>query len=212
MARDLHDTVTKDLHGVWLICRGLETSLTRGDLEQSRAAAALLSQTARGLSSEAREVIQGLRETGGGSLSLSDALAATVRAGLSAHGTELDLTFDPAIDAMATRLAPARPQLLAVVGEAVHNVAKHAEAQRLWLAAEIVADSLWVTVRDDGVGFDPQEASCPGHYGLAGMSERMRAVGGSVEISSRRGDGVSVSMRLPLSNALNPEQEHAIVQ
>jgi NarL family two-component system sensor histidine kinase YdfH len=60
--------------------------------------------------------------------------------------------------------------------------------------------SLLVTIKDDGVGFDP--SSIPsGHYGLLGMQERVRLAHGSFEIQSARDEGTTLKIQIPLSPA-----------
>jgi len=95
-------------------------------------------------------------------------------------------------------------QVLRVVQEAVTNVRRHAGgcAVRVIVAQEDGA--LRVTVADDGRGFTvaPAEEGRDGHYGLAFMRERMREVGGSVDIVSLPGLGTSVSLSVGARPAL----------
>jgi signal transduction histidine kinase len=68
-----------------------------------------------------------------------------------------------------------------------------------------IDDRLELTVRDDGVGFDPQ-ATLAGEpsarsFGLLGMRERATAVGGTLAITARPGTGTTVAARLPLTFA-----------
>jgi signal transduction histidine kinase len=87
--------------------------------------------------------------------------------------------------------------LYRVAQEALHNVAKHARAQAVELVLEATVGELVLRVSDDGKGFDPR-ASFPGHLGLRSMSERVSAVGGSLEIDSTPGKGTQISVHVPL--------------
>lgn len=83
--------------------------------------------------------------------------------------------------------------------EAVMNVTRHAEADQVTIdiSARLVGDDqrVRVDVRDDGRGFDPAEVP-EGRFGIrVSMRERMAGVGGTVEITSRPGDGTLVSLR-----------------
>ncbi len=62
VARDLHDSLIKNLHGVWLLSRTLENSVGRGDLASARSTARVIGDTARSLAAEARSAITGLRD------------------------------------------------------------------------------------------------------------------------------------------------------
>jgi signal transduction histidine kinase len=210
VARDLHDTVTKDLHGIWLLSRGLSATLARGDLARAHQVAEMVEQTAQGLSAHARTVIHDLREVD--ESPLTQALSRTALEGLRGSDTVLDLRLPDDLDVAAADLGPTRAHLLAVVGEAVHNSAKHARAAHLSLTAGFNSEWLTVSVADDGVGFEPPQVSPDpvggaeqhGHYGLTGMRERVTAVGGHLELASAPGHGTTVTARLPLRCRTSP--------
>jgi len=94
--------------------------------------------------------------------------------------------------------------LLRILSEALTNAARHAQAQRVIVTAERKNGVLLMTIVDDGCGFDPSavaagpSAVAAGHFGLLGMRERARLIGGEVELSSRPGAGTTVTARLPL--------------
>lgn len=95
-------------------------------------------------------------------------------------------------------LAPERiDHVLAIVGEALSNVIRHARAQRVLIRACRVENRLVVTIRDDGVGF-----TCDDHdgYGLRNMRDRARMLGGHLEVSSARGQGTTITLDLPWSD------------
>jgi signal transduction histidine kinase len=78
--------------------------------------------------------------------------------------------------------------------EIITNAIRHAQAQRLWLKLARHGRELHLVARDDGVGSD---AFTPGN-GLSGMRERLKAVGGRVEVSTAPGQGFSIDIHLPL--------------
>ena len=82
-----------------------------------------------------------------------------------------------------------------VVAEALTNAARHAHASAVGVEAEIVGDLLRVTVRDDGVG----GASLAGGSGLAGLKDRVEALGGRIVLHSPPGAGSSLRAELPLT-------------
>jgi two-component system NarL family sensor kinase len=91
--------------------------------------------------------------------------------------------------------------LLRVATEALNNVWKHAHAKRVHISLKRRRNSLYMTIKDDGVGFYPLDhmmSSAEGHVGILGMHERIRRVGGQLEVKSRPGRGTSVQAVVPL--------------
>jgi signal transduction histidine kinase len=89
-----------------------------------------------------------------------------------------------------------------VTQEALTNVARHAQAQRIWVELQRTGDELELRVRDDGVGFDVGEAGARSAVGAAmgllGMKERSALVGGSLQVNSQPGAGTEIVARYPL--------------
>jgi signal transduction histidine kinase len=89
-----------------------------------------------------------------------------------------------------------------VTQEALANVARHAEAGRLWLALDGSGDQVDLEIGDDGVGFEPTSTSTlarDGHFGLAAIQERVEMAGGSFQLDTHPGAGVVLRamFRLP---------------
>ena len=80
------------------------------------------------------------------------------------------------------------------LNELATNALKHAHASALEVSLSVEGEVYSVTVRDDGVGFDP-EAQAQG-FGLLGLRERLRAVDGTFSIDSRPGRGTRVTATL----------------
>ena len=83
-----------------------------------------------------------------------------------------------------------------LVQEALTNVAKHAEAETVWIEVEQNQNSVSILVRDDGIGFDMD--SRPTGFGLIGMRERVALAGGSLTIVSTPGVGTVLRGRIPI--------------
>ena len=91
--------------------------------------------------------------------------------------------------------------LYRVVQEALTNATKHAKASNIWVRAWRDDFVLCCSIRDDGAGFDVGAIQAPGGrkgLGLIGMQERVSAIGGTVRIESRHGQGTELLIRLPL--------------
>ncbi len=91
-----------------------------------------------------------------------------------------------------------------IVQEAFTNITKHARADQVSIRLEQRADSVFVTVSDNGVGFDTQqilEAGESRSLGLFGMQERLALVQGSMRIDSEVGRGTVLSVEIPLDES-----------
>jgi signal transduction histidine kinase len=88
-----------------------------------------------------------------------------------------------------------RPRCNFCVLEALQNVAKYAQASAARVSLRHDGRRLAFTVEDDGTGFDL--ASTPKGTGLQGISDRLGALGGSIDISSTPGHGTRVTGRVP---------------
>ena len=85
-----------------------------------------------------------------------------------------------------------------IVSEALTNAAKHACASAVHVHAVAQSGTLWLSIRDDGIGgADPREGS-----GLLGLQDRVEALGGRLKVESARGSGTSLGVTLPLEEPM----------
>jgi len=97
--------------------------------------------------------------------------------------------------------------LLLVVQEAIHNAIRHGRPTRIDVDADFSADgSLALTIRDDGMGFEPGTEAGPaqGHFGLQGMRERLERLGGTITIESAPGAGTTITGVVAAAAAAQP--------
>ncbi len=95
---------------------------------------------------------------------------------------------------------PAQAVLYRAVAELLANAHKHARAGRVRIALRRSADRIVIVVADDGAGFDPAALDgsvADGHIGLASLTVRLDAMGGSVSVRSVPGDGTEVTVTSP---------------
>jgi signal transduction histidine kinase len=185
LERDLHDGAQQRLVGLALDLR-LARARLRGDPEQ---AAAILddAQTELGRATEElRELARGIHPA-----VLSDrGLGAAIDA-LAARAP-----FPVAVDAKVDGRLPNPVEAAAyfVVAEALTNVVRHAAADHAEVGIRQDNGRLRVEVRDDGAG-----GADPSGSGLRGLSDRVTALDGSLEIKSRSGGGTTVRATIPIA-------------
>lgn len=124
-----------------------------------------------------------------------------------ANETGLKASFEPR--AWRVEVSPRmRGMLAAIVQEALSNVGRHAQAKSARVILEETEGILKVTVEDDGQGFDLEEARRSwgaGRFGLLGISERARTLGGGVEIDTAPGRGTRLTVICPHEGWVDPE-------
>ncbi len=145
-----------------------------------------------------RDLTESLRPSLLDDLGLLPALRSLVALFQTTHA--LPVTVQ-APDGLAVVSEEAEVALYRALQEALANVARHATARAVTVSLGTSGRLLVLEVRDDGRGFDVRTASSNGRAGLAGMRERVAAVGGEVTIDSTPGSGTRVVVRVPVADA-----------
>ena len=116
----------------------------------------------------------------------------SIAADMECRGVE-QLRLDPAVET----------HLYRVVQEALNNVYKHAQAQRVRVVVERRGTDLVVIVEDDGRGFDAGAVSRSQArgLGLVSMRERAQIIGGTLDIESSPGGGTTIYLHLPITES-----------
>lgn len=114
------------------------------------------------------------------------------------HQIELTVRDLPKDVVLAVKIA-----LYRILQEALSNIYRHAEVDRLWVKVWGEDDMIGVQVFDYGRGFDPPPLDGPNatereeHIGLRGMRERVNLLGGTFHLTSRRGQGTTITVKVP---------------
>jgi signal transduction histidine kinase len=183
--RDLHDGIQQQIVSLSLELRAARATVPPqlGELEGA------LARVADGLSSvfdELREISHGIHPAILSEGGLKPALKALRRR--SAVPVELDLHTE-------RRLAePVEVAAYYVVSEALTNAAKHAHASVVQVEVETQDATLQLAIRDDGIG----GADLGQGSGLLGLSDRIEALGGTLQVTSPTGKGTTLLVRIPL--------------
>jgi len=184
--RDLHDGVQQRLVSLLLAQRAAQ-AMASPEQSELQARLAEMAEGLEGALEELQEIARGIHPailTDGG---LNPALRTLARR--SAVPVKLAARID-------SRL-PESVEVAAyyVVSEALTNAAKHARASVVRVTAEVLDGTLELSVCDDGVGgADPARGS-----GLVGLTDRVDALGGVIEVTSRAGQGTTLRVTLPTS-------------
>jgi signal transduction histidine kinase len=87
--------------------------------------------------------------------------------------------------------------LYRVVQEALTNIARHAHARNVSVTLDVDDRDAGIEIRDDGVGFDTEAAASRGRFGMVGIRERARLIGGRCTVDSGPGGGTCIRIRFP---------------
>ena len=195
MARELHDTLAQGLAGLILQLEAADAHLGRQEDDKAQSIIRQAMLRARATLADARRAIGQLRAE---ALRPAD-LERAIRQEAERFSAATGIPCQVSIDLPAAIPEAVSENSLRAVSEALANAARHAQARHAWVDLAPDHDSLAVSIRDDGVGFEPAEVETQGHYGLLGLRERARLAGGGLEVSSSRSQGTTVRLTLPLS-------------
>jgi signal transduction histidine kinase len=199
LAGEIHDTLAQGFTSVVMHLEAAEQALdanpeaARGYMDQAR-------QTARQSLSEARRFLWALRPDVVAREPLAQALQRIGQRWSEESGIPLHLE---AAGPQRPLPAPIEATFLRAAQEALINTRKYSKATLVNFTLTYMEDEVVLDVQDDGVGFDPAEASqqvgLDHGYGLAALRERAAQLGGSLEVESAPGEGTTVVVSLPVS-------------
>ncbi len=206
LARDLHDGPTQQV-AVMAMRLSYIRNMVLQDPQKARVEIEKVEELAQRTSREIRNMLFTLRplllETSG----LGPAIDEMMRNIAESDGIEMHLA---GADAGTILNGAAQSVVFAIIEEALSNVRKHAEAERVDVRLWQEDDLFVVQIMDDGRGFDPQsdnhESVARGSLGMTNMHERAELIDGSLKVDSEPGAGTTVTLIVPLT-ASNRESE-----
>jgi PAS domain S-box-containing protein len=194
IARELHDDINQRL---------ALASVRLGYLKQSPpGSAAQLEQEIGTISQEIADLVADIQALSHGLHPARLELLGLERAA-AAFCEELASRHDLAVDVHVEAIPKALPAdislcLYRVLQEALQNVVKHGGARHAHVSLKGRGNTIDLTVKDSGAGFDPHEAMRGPGLGLTSMKERLRAIGGQLGVRSQRGNGTTIHAVAPL--------------
>jgi signal transduction histidine kinase len=196
LARDMHDSLAKTVHGIGFSALALSRRI-RIDPDGAVDDALKLAADARTAAQEARELLSGLRGRDDAELPLPTA----IRSEASRWGERTQIAVGGSLDDVGPLPSLALRELRWILKEALANVERYAHASRVDVHLRRLGDRVVLTVADDGVGFeapdDLEALAGVNSFGLAGMRERARLAGGELSVESEPGEGCVVSVWVP---------------
>jgi ligand-binding sensor domain-containing protein/signal transduction histidine kinase len=193
LAREMHDTLIQGCIAISALLKAASSS----DVDDNESRSHLIDYAATQIHAtvdEARQAVWNLRGEESTHIDLQSALQRMAERICHEHGVKMvnRLLGRPfSISLQATH------EVLMVARESVFNAILHGHAQRIEVELAYFAESLSLTVKDSGQGFDVAGAFSDGHFGLRGMRERIHRFDGEFEIESTPHHGTRVSVQIP---------------
>ncbi|HEU4683390.1 MAG TPA: histidine kinase [Nitrospira sp.] len=205
IACEIHDGLVQSLAGVNFkleLCQ----QMLRKDPDASLATLKESKQQLKLAIQEARQVIFNLRPLQYDKMGLIPGLTNY----LKSYQTQYRIKTDFKVSGDEQILFPrTKIFLFRIVQEALSNVVQHAKADRVSVRLDIDFDKLTVTITDDGVGFDMEKILRNpekwDHFGIRGIQERAKLVGGEARIHSKKGRGTTIVVEVPLGKKEKPD-------
>ncbi len=195
LAREIHDGLAQTLGFLKLRLSQLQMYYEKGENDKVKQTIQQLYQIVANAYLETRTTIDQLRLSME-HISLEDLLQETLKEFIESSGIEGLFHYD-ILDAQLP--GEVNAQLIRIVQEALSNVRKHSHATKVDLICYSHKNEMIIEVKDNGIGFEPQEIHNRSEYGLKGMKERAEIIGADIQIVSHLGEGTTVQIRLPVT-------------
>jgi signal transduction histidine kinase len=188
VAREIHDGVAQELAFISTHMHSLAQRIDEDETTEQimEAVQRALDETRGAISALSRPVMEPMHV----------ALARAAHDIAARLGVELELDVDRRVT-VPPAWEDALPRILR---EAMTNAVRHGGAHRISVQLR-EAGGIWLRIRDDGEGFDPDGPRSAASYGLTGMRERTESLGGQFKLSSAPGTGTTIDVLLPSSHA-----------
>lgn len=192
LAREIHDTLAQGLTAISLQLEAADALL---EVNTNRAREAVLKalDLTRANLEEARRSVLDLRAAPLEGRSLSEALAALTGQISKDSKRKVEFEVIGGADDLPTRLESC---LYRVAQEALNNAVRHSKAKHISVELIAAPTQVQLIIEDDGQGFDPAQIP-DGHYGLVGLNERVKLMGGTLHIKSSPESGTRIEVTLP---------------
>ena len=216
IARDLHDTLLQSFSGLLLRFQAVSNVLPTRPDEAKRRIEGAIEQAAQAIT-EGRDAVHELRSGGLNSIDLGQAIRNFGKELLTGSASEAIHELRVQVEGIPQLLNPiVRDEAYRIGAEALRNAIRHSSARRIEVEIRYDEHGLRVRIRDNGKGIDPEilgRDHAAGHWGVRGMRERAKLVGGSLEIWSQLDTGTEVELNIPAASAYanSPHSRRALL-
>jgi signal transduction histidine kinase/ligand-binding sensor domain-containing protein len=204
IARDLHDTLLQSFHGLMLRFQAAANLFPTRPAEAQRTLHSAIDEATLAIA-EGRDAIQGLRTPPVGTKDLALAIRALGEEIASGGDSQNSTAFCVDVAGTPRNLHPTvRDEIYQIACETLRNAFRHAQARQITVEIRYDNRQVRLWIRDDGKGFDKKDLGKSvrsGHFGLHGISERAKLVGGELDVWSEVGFGTQIELRIPASFA-----------
>jgi len=204
IARELHDTLLQSFQGLLLRFQTVSNLLPSHADDAKQKLDGAIDQAAQAIT-ESRDAVHDLRSSAALGGDLGAAITALAKE-FAADQTSPDCPdFHVQVEGTPRDLNPIlRDEVYRIAAEALRNACRHSAARRIEAEIRYNESQLRLRIRDNGKGIDRNllDGDClPGHWGLRGMRERAKLVGGNLDVWSKLGSGTEVELTVPASAA-----------
>jgi signal transduction histidine kinase/ligand-binding sensor domain-containing protein len=204
VARDLHDTLLQSFHGLMLRFALVSQLLPERPVEAKEQLDGTIDRAAKAIA-EGRDAVQGLRTSTVETNDLARAVNSLGEELAANPANQAAPVFRVTVEGEPRDLHPIlRDEIYRIAAEALRNAFIHAAARQVEVEIRYDNQQFRLRVRDDGKGVDPGVLSAhgrEGHFGLPGMQERGKLIGGKLVIWSEAGAGTEVELCIPAAAA-----------
>jgi len=198
IAREIHDTIAQGMAATILQLETADALLERhADTRKIQASIQRALAMTRTNLEEARRSVMDLRAAPLKDRTLTDALRELLDDPDILVSIETQYEVTGSVPPLPIRISTS---LFRIAQEAINNIKQHASAKNIRIELRFVPDRVQLVIEDDGKGFRTHEIP-QGHYGVIGMKERVKLLGGKINISSSPSVGTIIEVTIPLDNA-----------
>ncbi|MGM1021999.1 MAG: histidine kinase [Bacillota bacterium] len=194
LARELHDAVSQQLFAISMTATAVGRTLDK-DFDKAQRQVALIEEMSSVAQSEMRALLLHLRPVYLEGKRLEQGLRDLIQELQAKVPMEIDFEMESGVQLVKG----IENHLFRIVQEAMSNTLRHAKASRMEIRIVQRTDSVRLTIRDNGIGFELDEKKQTS-YGLSTMQERVSEIGGAIQYITAPGKGTRIEVSVPVLN------------
>jgi len=191
MARELHDSVTQSLYSVTLFAEAAKRMADRGQIEPVLDHLENVEKMSQQALKEMRLLIYQLKGNEGEGNKFESKIKKRIETVERRSGVDATLN----VQGESNLPDPVLNEMFLITQEALNNAQKHAEASRVEIELSYGDENI-LEIRDNGIGFDLENAGDSGGMGLGNMQERASKIGGDLSIETAPGEGTNITLTI----------------